>query len=388
MEQEAAIPSPAITRRRLMQTGAVVGGALWAAPVIESFTSTAAAQSPAHHYCDLGFPQVCVAWKTGEQYYYSCFTKDSSGTSCTTDQPAFSQDTGFICTTGVLKFKKDGSQPSFCDTSNNEQPLTPTSDCITFLNCDSGKLSPCGGAEILAGCYFDGTTWSNCSTDSSGCITPTGSPQPIGSCSHYSPGDYYTTLCEGSYALCLTGASGGAGNDGSGGKGGCGSQITGGFTVPPGETWSLCFGLGEAGQQGSSTSSGLGGWGSACSSGSYQGGEGYGTGGGGGGGSKCDALGTSFCVVAGGGGGGDGDGGDGGSGGSGPWQSSPEGQSADAPHCGGGGGGDQGGCAGQNTDPSGGGKSKTTCGSSPWTLISSSGYGQQGAHGFFTLTRS
>jgi len=46
------IPSR-FTRRRLIQAGVVTGGALWAAPAIESFTSPAAASSKPRS-CDLG----------------------------------------------------------------------------------------------------------------------------------------------------------------------------------------------------------------------------------------------------------------------------------------------------------------------------------------------
>jgi hypothetical protein len=39
-------PSPGITRRKVLQRSALVGGALWAAPVVDSFVSRAAASSP------------------------------------------------------------------------------------------------------------------------------------------------------------------------------------------------------------------------------------------------------------------------------------------------------------------------------------------------------
>ena len=40
-----------ISRRRLLKAGAVIGGTVWAAPVIESFTSAAMAQSEVHYCC-------------------------------------------------------------------------------------------------------------------------------------------------------------------------------------------------------------------------------------------------------------------------------------------------------------------------------------------------
>ena len=42
---------PGISRRKLLQAGAVVGGTIWAAPVIESFTSRAYAAGSESNFC-------------------------------------------------------------------------------------------------------------------------------------------------------------------------------------------------------------------------------------------------------------------------------------------------------------------------------------------------
>ena len=48
---EEGLGSSRISRRRLMKTGAIVGGTVWVAPVIDSFISRASAQSEAHYCC-------------------------------------------------------------------------------------------------------------------------------------------------------------------------------------------------------------------------------------------------------------------------------------------------------------------------------------------------
>lgn len=45
MEEETSLAASGITRRDIIKAGAVVGGAVWVAPVIDSFVSRAAAGS-------------------------------------------------------------------------------------------------------------------------------------------------------------------------------------------------------------------------------------------------------------------------------------------------------------------------------------------------------
>jgi hypothetical protein len=48
---EGGLFSTRISRRGLMKTGAIVGGTIWVAPVIDSFMSRAAAASSQHYCC-------------------------------------------------------------------------------------------------------------------------------------------------------------------------------------------------------------------------------------------------------------------------------------------------------------------------------------------------
>jgi len=68
---EGGLFSTRISRRGLMKTGAIVGGTVWVAPVIDSFMSRAAAASEQHYCC------CCTAPTTQGASPYQC---ESDGT--------------------------------------------------------------------------------------------------------------------------------------------------------------------------------------------------------------------------------------------------------------------------------------------------------------------
>ena len=95
VEEAGGLSSTLITRRNLIKAGAIVGGVVWTAPVIDSFLSPAGAQSEQHFCCSCynpvsGLPfqgesdgtppsvAACVAYCSGQtpnqQVQYQNFT--------------------------------------------------------------------------------------------------------------------------------------------------------------------------------------------------------------------------------------------------------------------------------------------------------------------------
>lgn len=89
---EVGLASSRISRRNLMKAGAIVGGAVWVAPVIDSFTSVAAAGSPTATK-GLSYVTVLLCETSGTTCYRMKF-----GLSCLTGN--FSSVTTSTCSNG------------------------------------------------------------------------------------------------------------------------------------------------------------------------------------------------------------------------------------------------------------------------------------------------
>jgi len=162
------IPSR-FTRRRLIQAGVVTGGALWAAPAIESFTSPAAASSKPRS-CDLGVDWCYVAYRNqGDAegvYHYTGFmgrTNTDCGCLASNDYPSTTVQNqpwgNFQLCSGdkpALKYwRQDGSRydPQYVDSPDD-------GGCSFTLESDTTtcKIKAGSDKEILGAFYPSSNT--------------------------------------------------------------------------------------------------------------------------------------------------------------------------------------------------------------------------------------
>jgi len=125
-----------VTRRNVLKGGAVLGGVIWTAPVVETLMATPASAQSELHYCCYCFDTVDVN---------NCGTTARGGPPNTglTDQgeadgtPTSAADCGCFCfQQGFTTYQWGGPSPSpyalFLGTSLSNQ--NPSGDCGCFLN--------------------------------------------------------------------------------------------------------------------------------------------------------------------------------------------------------------------------------------------------------------
>jgi hypothetical protein len=185
------LKSTNISRRELLAKGAVAGGILWAAPVIESVTSMAAAQSTTCIGGTVAFTDsfIYVVFSYNGVIYFSGFSQGDTKGMCTDA----GKPLGSVCFTcgGVEYTFTSGtptvtygapysSPPGVCGTPTTKQTsavlVTTTSNppCGTYLSINGGTVSPAeSGVTILAGfCFGSNNTYPFC-PDASGCVYAT-----------------------------------------------------------------------------------------------------------------------------------------------------------------------------------------------------------------------
>lgn len=162
MSSDRAPMGPRISRRRALQAGAAVGGALWVAPAIESI-STAAAAASTPSSVNFGCSWVYVIWKTDNTVNYTGWKHDT-GTQCN-DNSAYATTKpnvpgSYDNYSFVLK-GKHGAPPEidYTSPSGTTGKLTATTDgCSHFrYSGDNGRtITSDASVEILGAYSFGG----------------------------------------------------------------------------------------------------------------------------------------------------------------------------------------------------------------------------------------
>lgn len=162
MSSDKAPLGPRFSRRRALQAGAAVGGALWVAPAIESI-STAAAAASAPSAVNFGCSWVYVIWKTDNTVNYTGWKHDT-GTQCNVDSayPATKVDVpGAYNGYSFVLIGKHGAPPEidYTPPSGPAEKLKVTTDgCSHFTySGDNGRtITSDASVEILGAYSFGG----------------------------------------------------------------------------------------------------------------------------------------------------------------------------------------------------------------------------------------
>jgi len=178
-----AQPGPSISRRRLIQAGAAVGGALWVAPVVESITSSAAAASAPSTGLNFGCSWVYLVWESDSGPEYTGWQFDTN-TKCNSDAAnPTSHGTSSLTANGVtyaLGNASPGPPPITISGPSTTVTLSTTTDgCDNFtysVNSLGQTVISSGSVTIVAGFSFGGrpiTALEPSNSDGSSSITVT-----------------------------------------------------------------------------------------------------------------------------------------------------------------------------------------------------------------------
>ena len=115
---EEGLGSSRISRRGLIKAGAIVGGTVWVAPAIDSFTNVAAAQSGMHACCQ------CSNSASGASPGY-CEKDDFRETTCQSD--CLSHGFSYYQYCGPSPATYTCSDTNFCNHSSTCGSVKPTS---------------------------------------------------------------------------------------------------------------------------------------------------------------------------------------------------------------------------------------------------------------------
>jgi hypothetical protein len=158
--EERPLQSP-FSRRSLLKAGAVVGGTVWMAPVIDSFVSRAAAASappacpPAGAY---GLSGLTILYTRGGGTLYWTFIGEGE-TTCDPGGGSISNDDSFTtseCGGNVL----DVNTPEKGVTWNGNSPTIDTNGCCFAATAGGANLinsSTCADVTVLAWIAHNGT---------------------------------------------------------------------------------------------------------------------------------------------------------------------------------------------------------------------------------------
>jgi hypothetical protein len=180
------LKSTNISRRELLAKGAVVGGILWAAPVIESVTSMAAAQSTTCIGGTVTFTDsfIYVIFSVGGTIYYAGYSKSGGTVSCAegnkpTPAPIVFACNGYCFTFAIAQTVSGGSSKSSLTYNSGvcaKPPSTQTSaqfvdpSCATYLTINNGTIAPANSTVTILAfiCFGAGSFSSGCADTASG----------------------------------------------------------------------------------------------------------------------------------------------------------------------------------------------------------------------------
>lgn len=153
-----------ISRRRLIQAGAVVAGAVWAAPAVDSFLTPAAAASVPAGGVNFGVSWVYVVYKDSLGAIRYTGWKGDTSTACNSNAsyPKKKPDVPGSCGTNSFTLKGTQGAPPEIDYSVGTQSgtLSGTTDgCASFSYSgkDGKTIHALSGVEILAAFEFNGS---------------------------------------------------------------------------------------------------------------------------------------------------------------------------------------------------------------------------------------
>jgi hypothetical protein len=157
------LKSTNISRRELLAKGAVVGGILWAAPVIESVTSMAAAQSGLCSPVLATDSFIYVIYEVGSTIYFAGYINSSGTLNCgngskpTNGRITFSPCNGY---TFIFDNVPSSGQTLTYTGSSTGTATETTCSASTYLAVSQGTVTAQGGATILGVICFGGNTGS------------------------------------------------------------------------------------------------------------------------------------------------------------------------------------------------------------------------------------